>query len=237
MKRPEVSIVIPTLNEAHYLKNTLESIKNQKTNLVYEIIIADSYSKDGTREIAKKYGCVIVDSPPGSISRGRHDGCLKAKSQIIVSANADTVYCQEWLELLTKPIREKKSVASLGKLLTSDGNALEEFGCRFLFNPMARISLFMKIPLAYAENLAIDRKIYKKTGGFDTKLVTGEDTDLAKKILKFGNIAYCPNAVARVSMRRVKKWGYPKFIWFHTTNFFNSHFLHKSAEKYEPIRD
>jgi len=54
------SVIIPSLNEEKYLGRLLDSIQQQHLKPA-EIIIADAHSKDRTREIARKYGCKIVD--------------------------------------------------------------------------------------------------------------------------------------------------------------------------------
>jgi hypothetical protein len=48
---PEVSVIVPTLDEGSYLERTLTSIANQNTNTPYELIIADGASTDGGRSI------------------------------------------------------------------------------------------------------------------------------------------------------------------------------------------
>ena len=50
--KPLVSVIIPTLNSEKYLKNTLESIRNQPYSNI-EILVVDNHSTDNTREIAK----------------------------------------------------------------------------------------------------------------------------------------------------------------------------------------
>ncbi len=42
---PEISVIVPTLNEARYLKRTLASIANQNTNTPYELIVSDKMNK------------------------------------------------------------------------------------------------------------------------------------------------------------------------------------------------
>ena len=56
----KISIIIPTYNEEEYLPKLLESIKSQDFT-DYEVIVADAQSNDNTREIAKEYGCVVVE--------------------------------------------------------------------------------------------------------------------------------------------------------------------------------
>ena len=56
----KVTIIIPTKNEVESLKVLLHEINNLYfKDIIYETIIVDADSTDGTREIAKKYQCKI----------------------------------------------------------------------------------------------------------------------------------------------------------------------------------
>jgi len=54
MKVPEVSVLIPTYNYAHFLDETIGSVLAQ-TFQDYELIIVDNNSSDGTDEVVAKY--------------------------------------------------------------------------------------------------------------------------------------------------------------------------------------
>lgn len=59
MNQPLVSIIIPTRNAAKLLYSCLESIKRQ-TYLRIEIIVADNYSADETRDIARNFNAKVI---------------------------------------------------------------------------------------------------------------------------------------------------------------------------------
>ena len=44
-------------------------------------------------------------------------------------------------------------------------------------------------------------------------------------------------AVAKISMRRVRKWGKIYYTYFHTTNFIKAQLTSKGHGEYEPIRE
>ncbi|MEM5873123.1 MAG: glycosyltransferase, partial [Candidatus Aenigmatarchaeota archaeon] len=71
IKNPKISVIIPTYNEEKYIEDTLLSIKYQRFNYPYEIIVSDSNSKDKTIEIAKKYANKIIITKKRGISIGR----------------------------------------------------------------------------------------------------------------------------------------------------------------------
>jgi len=55
-----ISILIRNKNEANSLVNALLSIKKQKFDLPYEIVIIDDASTDNSIEVANEFGCKVV---------------------------------------------------------------------------------------------------------------------------------------------------------------------------------
>lgn len=55
MSKPTLSVCLITYNQAQYIKEAIDSILMQKVNFAWELIIADDYSTDGTREILLEY--------------------------------------------------------------------------------------------------------------------------------------------------------------------------------------
>ena len=51
----EVSIYCLAYNHERFIRNTLESIINQKTNFAYKVIVHDDASTDGTADIIREY--------------------------------------------------------------------------------------------------------------------------------------------------------------------------------------
>jgi glycosyltransferase involved in cell wall biosynthesis len=52
---PLLSVCLITYNHADYIQQAIEGVLMQKTNFEWEFIIADDFSKDGTREILLEY--------------------------------------------------------------------------------------------------------------------------------------------------------------------------------------
>ena len=90
--KPKMSIVIPTLNEEKYITEALDSIRKQKGAPAHEIIIVDGGSTDKTLKIARKYADLIIHEPKRTVGAGRNTGMYAARGDILVCANADTVY-------------------------------------------------------------------------------------------------------------------------------------------------
>ncbi len=84
---PAISVVIPTLNEAGQLPETLR--RAHAVPEVGEIIVVDGGSNDGTRDIAREHDCILIESKP---SRGRQLrlGAEQATGEIVLLLHADT---------------------------------------------------------------------------------------------------------------------------------------------------
>ena len=121
MKNPIISIVIPTLNEEKYLPKTLKSLKNQ-TFKNYELIICDGGSTDRTVEIAKSFGARVIVKNNSNVCEARDIGLRQASGEILVGADADTIYPNDHLQNIYEAFQKnKKIVAVTGKAQMIDG--------------------------------------------------------------------------------------------------------------------
>jgi len=236
MKTADVSVVIPALNEEQYIERTLQSIAAQKFKGTYEIIVADGNSEDRTVEISRKYTSNIIIEPTRTIAAGRQTGTRIALGKIVAYTDADTIAPPDWLEHLTDAFEDPKVIAVTGKPLPLEHDVVSHLFSDFVMDPIARVLCFFQIPYVYGGDVAIRKDVFNKIGGFNTSLVTAEDMDIINRAKKHGRVAYAPKAVVYFSMRRIKKWGYLKYLFFHIVNFFRAEIFEKPATKYEPIR-
>ena len=73
----KIAVLIPTINNADELDIVLERLSKQ-TYSDFEVIIADSKSKDHTKQVCEKYGATWIEDP----SRNRADACNFALRQM-----------------------------------------------------------------------------------------------------------------------------------------------------------
>jgi glycosyltransferase involved in cell wall biosynthesis len=86
-----VSVVIPTLNEAGNILETLITIEKE---LAYpkEIIVVDGDSTDGTKEIVKDTNCRLIIEPRRGYGIALRTGMKHAKGDIVVMVDGDGTY-------------------------------------------------------------------------------------------------------------------------------------------------
>ena len=90
---PRVSFIMPTLNVEALLDNVLASIARQNyPRDQYEIILADAHSKDRTRDIAKKYGAIVLDDDGKNMEEGKRLALRHATGDYIVFVDADNEF-------------------------------------------------------------------------------------------------------------------------------------------------
>ena len=55
MKDPKVTVFLSTYNQEKYIRKALDSIFMQVTSFPYEVVVADDFSTDGTRDVILEY--------------------------------------------------------------------------------------------------------------------------------------------------------------------------------------
>ncbi|MDA0690983.1 MAG: TIGR04283 family arsenosugar biosynthesis glycosyltransferase [Nitrospinae bacterium] len=86
MRFVKISVIIPTLNEALILNQTLTAINQHSP---HEVIIADGGSQDDTLDIAKSFSLRIVNSPPGRALQ-MNAGARTATGELLLFLHADS---------------------------------------------------------------------------------------------------------------------------------------------------
>ncbi len=94
--KKSVSIIIPTLNEAAHLNQTLETLFKNIDQSKVEIIVADGGSHDSTIAIAETFPCQITSSESGR-ARQMNQAQLLANGQWLLFLHADSGLPGNWL--------------------------------------------------------------------------------------------------------------------------------------------
>ncbi|SRR6056297_74008 len=206
-----LSIIIPTLNEEDFLKNTLKEIKRQDFEN-YEIIVADAGSNDNTKEIAKDFNCKIVEG--GSPAQGRNSGAEVAQGDILLFLDSDLIKIYE--KDLKKGVAEfkKKNLDGAAFPIKVDGNWFDKI-CYIIYNLWAR--LFQLLSPYGAQAILVRKEIHDKIGGFDEEIDIGEDHFYMKQVAKKGKVRYLHTRPFIFSSRRMEKEGriilYSKYLF------------------------
>jgi glycosyltransferase involved in cell wall biosynthesis len=107
---PKVSILLPNLNNCHFLDERLRTIVNQ-TFSDWELIIIDNYSDDGAWEVfkewAQKDNRIKISQAPRNGMYANWNNCIrKAKGDYIYVATSDDTMEPELLEIMITALKK-----------------------------------------------------------------------------------------------------------------------------------
>jgi glycosyltransferase involved in cell wall biosynthesis len=205
MSKIDISVVIPAYNEENFIGKCLKSVKNQKTNLNYEIIVVDNNSKDKTREIAKKHKVIVLKEKTQGVGAARRTGTEHAKGEIVVHIDADTVLYPDHLERVYEHFQKDKNLVCLGGIfLFYDAPLWKNILRKIMYKPLLFFAKTMsKGALGPSgNNMAFRNNSYKKTKGFNKNLKFGEDIEICRELKKLGKIKTNSKLKIQVSSRR-----------------------------------
>jgi rSAM/selenodomain-associated transferase 2 len=207
---PDVSIIIPTLNEASQLGRTLRHLSILDPAPL-EIIIVDGGSQDDTLKLAQ--GFTVVQSPPGR-SIQMNAGAAIATGEILCFLHADTLLPDDAIAVMRQTLGDS-AIACGGFISLMTGavqtrwgvsfhNAVKTYYAPLLFRPWL---FFRGLRLLFGDQVMFcRRREFGDCGGFDGAMPIMEEADLCIKLLKYGRIQQVDRVVLS-SDRRVAHWG------------------------------
>jgi glycosyltransferase involved in cell wall biosynthesis len=222
MSKIDISVVIPAYNEEGFIGKCLKSVKIQKTNLNYEIIVVDNNSKDKTREIAKKHKAIVLNEKKQGVGAARRTGTEHANGEIVVHIDADTILYPDHLERVYGHFKKDDTLVCLGgQFLFYDAPLWKNILRKFLYKPLL---FFAKTASKGAlgpsgNNMAFRNNAYKKTKGFNKNLKFGEDNEICREFKKLGKIKTDSKLRVQISSRRYQL---DKKFFIYTINFISS---------------
>ena len=93
-RSPELSFVIPCLNEAETLEECIRAAQEciQRYGMEAEVVVSDNGSSDGSREIAVRCGARLVDAPQRGYGSALMAGFDAARGELLIMGDADRSY-------------------------------------------------------------------------------------------------------------------------------------------------
>ncbi|HEX9341256.1 MAG TPA: glycosyltransferase family 2 protein [Thermoplasmata archaeon] len=89
---PEVSVVIPTMNEEASIGAVLQEVRAALKGWDFEILTVDTESRDRTNEIARSNGARVVGQPLRGYGRAYKTGFAEARGTFVAALDADLTY-------------------------------------------------------------------------------------------------------------------------------------------------
>ena len=92
LDRPLVSVVIPCLDEARTIGSCIRSAREGLGELSGEVLVADNGSRDGSAQVARDLGALVVDVAERGYGSALRGGIAAAQGEYIVIGDGDESY-------------------------------------------------------------------------------------------------------------------------------------------------
>ncbi|MGH2457356.1 MAG: glycosyltransferase [Chloroflexota bacterium] len=190
------SVVIPARNAGKTIGEcVLAALSQSAPKEVYEIVVVDDGSVDGTGAIARSHGVRVIPQPPLGMAAARNTGARAARGEIVVFLDADSVPALDWLAQMVAPFDDPSIVGVKGAFQSHETDLLSrliqaEHDDRYRrLEPGAAVDFIDGYPAAYR------RAAFLAVGGFDPSLAAAEDVELSYRLAKSGKrFTFAPKA-------------------------------------------
>ncbi len=211
----DLSVIIVNWNTIGFLNNCIHSIKENTKKIIYEILVIDNFSTDGSPQAVEANFpeiTLIKNQENFGYGRASNQGYALAKGKYILFLNSDMAVQKNCLEKMYDFMEKNPTVgASSCKLTHSDGSLqhscrkfpsfktifLMQIGMRFLFPKMKIFRDYLMLDWNHSDIREVDQimgsfmfirsQVIKDVGGFDERFwMYFEEVDLCFRIKAAG---------------------------------------------------
>lgn len=192
---PRVSVIIPTLNEANYLQDTLLSLADHPG----EVIVVDGGSNDQTIGIAQSFGVKVLVTAPHR-AKQMNTGAVHATGDILLFLHGDTKVPADFVSQIYINLAKPEVVGGAFRL----GIDREQWDLNLVKWGANTRSRLLQLPYG-DQGIFVTKTIFQQVGGFP-EIAIMEDFSLIKKLQQLGRIAIATSEV-KTSSRRWQRLG------------------------------
>jgi rSAM/selenodomain-associated transferase 2 len=195
---PLISVIIPTLNEERAIASALARFDTLPGR--WELIVGDSGSTDGTRDIAERVPGVRVLEVPRGRGAAMNAAATASTGDILLFLHADTALPTRAYALIAAALTDPR-VSATGFHLRLD-NPRRWYRIVWL---ASRVRLRVQRTLFGDQAIAVRRADFQSLGGYREQVLM-EDHDLSQRLRRTGQLRLLPAEVV-TSARRFERHG------------------------------
>jgi glycosyltransferase involved in cell wall biosynthesis len=224
-----ISVIIPAHNEERYLKQTLEALQSQNYGW-FEVIVVANGCTDRTREIARGRCQRLIVLSERNLGVARNLGARMSRGEILLFLDADTIL-------------EPVALGVIAERFSTAAAAGTVRGCpddpRWAYRLIYGLKNFVHRCSLHPGSSGVIlcwREQFIRIGGFDEGLEVRENSDLLKRLKRFGRYTYIGSVRATTSMRRYARCGVGRVLWLWLKLWLESFLCDLHHKQYEPVR-
>ncbi|WP_319418969.1 TIGR04283 family arsenosugar biosynthesis glycosyltransferase [Pleurocapsa sp. FMAR1] len=197
MAQYTISIIIPVLNEARVIKQTVGRLQK---NYGVEIIVIDGGSQDNTVAIAQQTGSTVLTVAGKGRAAQMNAGAAIAQGDIVLFLHADTQLPLNFKYLAVHTLKQPGAIAGAFELAIAGTDK----SLRWIEIMVKMRSRLLSLPYG-DQAIFLKKQTFEEVGGF-ADLPIMEDFELVQRLKRQGKIAIAPAQVI-TSGRRWQKLG------------------------------
>lgn len=192
------SIVIPTHNRGKYVEEAINSALGQSSERP-EVIVVDDGSTDNTRRIVAKYGDAVkyIYQERMGVSAARNRGIAVSRGSYIIFLDSDDVLCSDAINIFSESINTAGACKAVFGIATKLNLNEERIGnlpsnCN---GHRKIINIFQDIirgKVLVMGQFAVHRSCIEDMGGFNEKLIYGEDWEFLLRLTRKYDFLFVP---------------------------------------------
>jgi glycosyltransferase involved in cell wall biosynthesis len=224
-----ISVIIPAHNEEDYLGLTLDAI-NRQNYPWFEVIVVANGCTDRTAAIAQNHCHRLIVLSNKSLGVARNLGGRLARGDLLLFLDADTLLEPGALEAIAHKFTRPCAAGTIKGCPDSD---------RFAFRLIYWVKNLLHGSSLHAGSSGVIlcwKKHFLAARGFDEALQIRENSDLIRRLKRFGRYRYIGQTAATTSMRRYERSGTRETVWFWFKLWLQSLFVTLRHKNYEAIR-
>lgn len=198
--RPEISVILPILNEEKYLAAAVRAILAQKFAGLLEVILAVGPSHDQTMEIAralqaKDSRVVVVENPTGRTAAGLNIAIAASQYPIIVRVDGHASIPDDYCQLVSEILQETGAV-NVGGVMAAVGQSLfEKAVARAMRSPLGVGASRFHTGGGAGQTDTVYLGAFRKeallaVGGFDERFTRAQDWELNFRLRQAGGVVH-----------------------------------------------
>ena len=202
---PELSVVIPAFDAGKTLDSQLDALAAQHVDFAVEVLVCDNGSKDATvgivrrRQESEPWLRLVDASARRGPAAARNIGAAVARGEMLAFCDADDVVGVGWLAGMHRALGRDEFVSGSWECDLLDGRGAS---VSWTNDSVYTLPYMPWLVGTGAGTMGIRRRLFEQVGGFDERLRTNEDTDLAWRVQLAGHrLVHHPEIVLHVRKR------------------------------------
>ena len=193
---PLYSVIVPAYQAAGNLGLCLDALNAQTVaRALYEVIVVDDGSTDGTGAIARRAGAQVIVQRNAGAAAARNAGAAVARGDLLLFTDADCAPVPGWVAALVAPFVDEHVAGAKGTYLTCQHEIVPRFTQLEYEDRYDRMAGAETIDFVDTYSAAYRREIFLANAGFDPAFRFDEDQEFSFRLTEKGyRLVFAPAA-------------------------------------------